>query len=61
MHKSLVQRREGMIGDGLQLTLDADHWNAARPTEVIEIDMNLAEEIEWRKAAPDEDDEKKAS
>lgn len=56
MHKSLMQRREGMIGDGLQLTRDADHWNSARPGEPIQIDLNLSEEVEWRKNAPDDDD-----
>lgn len=56
MHKSLMQRRESMIGDGLQLTRDADHWNSARPAEPIQIDLNLADEVEWRKNAPDEGD-----
>jgi len=59
MHRSLMQRREQMIGDGLQLSLDADHWNSARPGEQIQIDLNFTDDVEWRKNAPDE--EKKAS
>ena len=54
MHKSLIQRREQMIGDGLQLTLDADHWNSINPTEnPIVIPMDFTDDVEWRKNAPD--------
>jgi hypothetical protein len=28
MLRALVQRREQMVGDGVQLALDADHWNS---------------------------------
>ena len=31
MLKSLVSRREQMIGDGLQLTYDAEHWKSGLP------------------------------
>jgi hypothetical protein len=61
MHRSLMQRREQMIGDGLQLTRDADHWNSARPSEPIQIDLNLSDEVEWRKNAPDEGDDPRPS
>jgi hypothetical protein len=62
MHKSLTQRREQMIGDGLQLCFDAAHWSSTHPDEEpIEPDMNLTDEIEWRQNSPDEDEEKKAS
>ncbi|VVE64575.1 hypothetical protein PCA31118_01651 [Pandoraea captiosa] len=58
MHKSLINRREQMIGDGLQLTLDSDHWNSIHPEEEpITIPMDFTEDIEWRKNAPDEEDE----
>jgi hypothetical protein len=58
MLKSLVNRREQMVGDGLQLTLDADHWNANNPAEKpIEIPMDLTLDIEWRKNAPDDEEE----
>jgi hypothetical protein len=61
MLKSLIQRREQMIGDGLQLTFDQDHWNDVKKPdeEVIDIPMDLTDDILWRKNAPDED--KKAS
>jgi hypothetical protein len=57
MLKSLINRREQMVGDGLQLSLDLDHWNATHPTEKpIEIPMDLTLDIEWRKNAPDEEE-----
>jgi hypothetical protein len=60
MVKALGLRREQMIGDGLQLTRDAEHWNRINAEqEPIQLDMDLTDEIEWRKNAPGED--KKAS
>lgn len=57
MVKAINGRREQMIGDGLQLTLDADHWNSINATEeAIKPDMDLTDEIEWRKNAPGEDE-----
>ena len=57
MHKSLVQRREQMVGDGLQLTLDMDHWNRVNPKEEpIELPMDLSPDIEWRKNVSGEDE-----
>ena len=54
--KSLVHRREQMVDDGLQLTLDLEHWNRANPNEEpIELPMDLTLDIEWRKNTPDED------
>lgn len=56
MIKSLVNRREQMVGDGLQLTLDQDHWNSIHPDEEpINLPMDLTVDIEWRKNAPGED------
>ena len=55
MHKSLVMRREQMIDDGVQLTLDSDHWNRICPDEEpITMLMDFTEDIEWRKNAPEE-------
>lgn len=60
MEKCLKGRRDQMIGDGLQATLDQDHWNRIHPEEApIQLDFDLTEEIQWRLNAPDED--KKAS
>lgn len=57
MQVSLVNRREQMVSDGLMLTYDQDHWNAAHPTEeAIQLPMDLSFDIELRKSAPDEDD-----
>lgn len=52
MHKSLVNRREQMVGDGLQLTLDADHWNQINPNEEpIQLPLDFTQDVEWRKNA----------
>lgn len=56
MHKSLVVRREQMVGDGVQLTFDAMHWNDVHPNEEpINLPMDLGPDIEWRINAPFED------
>src|SRR3954447_12263054 len=53
IHKSLINRREQMVGDGLQLTLDAAYWNGLHPDEEpIELPMDLTPDIEWRMNAP---------
>ena len=55
--KSLMNRREQMVGDGLQLTLDADHWNTIHTDEdPIAIPLDLTDDVEWRKNAPDADE-----
>ncbi len=59
MYKSLVMRREQMVGDGLQLTLDADHWNNIHPgEEPIIVPMDFTDDITWRKNAPEEKPER---
>ena len=57
MHKSAVQRREQMVGDGVQLTLDLRYWNKIHSNEEpIDLTMDLSLDVEWRLNAPDEDD-----
>ena len=52
MIKAVGKRREQMIGDGLQLTLDLEHWNRINPNqEPLAAEMDLRDEIEWRKNA----------
>jgi hypothetical protein len=54
--KAFVQRREQMIGDGLQLTFDVMHWNRVNENDhPIEMPMDFTEDIAWRLNAPDED------
>lgn len=56
MHMSLQKRREQMVGDAVQLTFDADHWNSINPTqEPIELPLDLAPDVEWAKNTPNED------
>ena len=55
MLKSLMNRREQMVGDGLQLTLDADHWNSEHSNEEpIQIPLDFTDDIMWRKNGPTE-------
>lgn len=58
MLKSAVTRREQMVGDGLQLSLDIMHWNRINADkEPIELPMDLTFDIELRLNAPDDDEE----
>lgn len=55
MHKSLINRREQIVGDALQLSLDADHWNSIHSDEeAIQIPLDFTDDVEWRKNAPEE-------
>src|SRR6202030_4003527 len=50
MHKSLVNRREQIVGDVVQLTFDAEHWNRIHPTdEPIIMPADFTDDVEWRK------------
>jgi hypothetical protein len=56
MLKSLVNRREQMVSDGVQLTFDMEHWNRVNSDkEPIALPMDLTFDIEWRKNAEDDD------
>lgn len=56
MHKSLVQRRGQMVGDGVRFTFDLMFWNKIHPDEEpIDLPMNLSPDIEWRLNAPDDE------
>ena len=58
MHKSLINRREQMVSDGLQLTFDATYWNKYHPDEQpIELPMDLTDDIQWRINAPKDGEE----
>ncbi|SRR5258708_2025336 len=58
MLKSLMKRRDQMVGDGLMLSYDADHWNATHPAdEPIQIPLDFTDDVEWRKNAPDDEEE----
>lgn len=56
--KSAVMRREQMVDDGVQLTLDLEHWNSQRPAEQhVHLPMDLQPDIDWRRASIDHKDE----
>ena len=58
MLKSLVKRREQMIGDGLQLTFDSMFWNSLHPEEEpINLPMDFTPDIEWRLNSSDDSEE----
>jgi hypothetical protein len=62
MRKSMVRRREQMVDDGVMLSLDQDHWNSMRPShEQIDLPLDFAQDVEWRKNAMDADDDKKVA
>src|SRR5258708_10882489 len=47
MLKSAVMRREQMVGDALQLTLDLAHWNSVNPKEEpIELPLDFTEDVQ---------------
>jgi hypothetical protein len=54
MWKSSVWRREQMVSDGYNLTLDLDHWNCVNPDkELIQLPMDLTLDVEIRKVSDD--------
>lgn len=60
--KSAVMRREQMVDDGVQLSLDLDHWNGVRcETERVDLPWDLTMDIEIRKASLNGDDETEAA
>jgi hypothetical protein len=53
MQKSLMNRREQMVSDGVQLTFDELFWRKCHPGEnPIELPMDLSPDIEWRLNTP---------
>ncbi|MDP1773027.1 MAG: hypothetical protein Q8L15_12145 [Methylobacter sp.] len=53
--KAFVQRREHMVGEAVQLTLDVDHWNIVNPLEEpILMPIDFTDDVEERLNAPDE-------
>nr|VFK01791.1 MAG: hypothetical protein BECKH772A_GA0070896_102412 [Candidatus Kentron sp. H]VFK02030.1 MAG: hypothetical protein BECKH772B_GA0070898_102572 [Candidatus Kentron sp. H]VFK05119.1 MAG: hypothetical protein BECKH772C_GA0070978_102382 [Candidatus Kentron sp. H] len=56
--KAFVQRREQMVGDAFQLTLDLTHWNSVnQDKEPIDMPMDFTDDVEWRLNAPTDLDE----
>lgn len=60
-HKSLTQYRDQMVGEAVQMTLTADHWNRMNPNdERINMELDFGPDVEWEMNAPIEEDEKVA-
>ncbi len=52
MLKSVSMRREQIVGDGLLLSYDVDHWNSVNPDEEpIQLELDFTDDIAWRKNA----------
>lgn len=59
MLASLVNRREQMVGDACQLSFDAEHWSRVNPDkEPINLPMDFTQDVEWRRNAPGDEEEK---
>lgn len=57
-HRALQQRREQMVGDAVQLTFDAMHWNRINENEEpIVMPLDFTDDVEWRINAPSDDQE----
>ena len=53
MVKSLMGRRQQIVGDALQLALDADHWNSLHSVqEPIQLPLDFTDDVVWAKNAP---------
>ena len=47
-----------MIGEAVQMTLTADHWNRKNPgEEPINMELDFGPDVTWRLAGPNEDEE----
>lgn len=58
MLKNVALRREQMIGDGLQLTYDANHWNRVHPNEEpVQVELDFTDEVQWKMNTPKEGEE----
>ncbi len=56
IHRSLVNRREQIIGDVVQLAFDAEHWNNIHPDEQpITMETDYTDDLEWRMNSEDEE------
>lgn len=54
--KAFVQRREQMVGDAVQLSLDVTHWNSVHESEEpIVMPLDFTDDVEWRLNAPSQD------
>jgi hypothetical protein len=59
--KSFTQRRQQIVGDCLRLTLDCDHFTAARPDEEpIQMPLDFTDDVAERKALLSRDDDAEA-
>ena len=59
MVMAVVKYREQMIGEAVIGTNTVEHWNRMHPDQLpIPFPLDLADETEWRRNAPPDEDEK---
>lgn len=55
--KAFVQRREHMVGEAVQLTLDVNHWNSINShEEPIFMPMDFTDDVDERLNSPDDEE-----
>ncbi len=53
MLQSMTNRREQMVGDAFQLTIDSEYWNRINPKEEpIQMELDFAFDVELRRNSP---------
>jgi hypothetical protein len=58
MLKCLINHREQMVGEAIQISRDTEHWNRIHPREEpIQIPLDFTDDVIWRENAPSEDEE----
>lgn len=61
MVKCLINHRDQMVGEALQISRDTNHWNRTHPDdEPIQIPLDFTEDVEWARNAPTDDEEEEA-
>jgi hypothetical protein len=56
MRKSLVNKREQMVGEAVRHTVDMEHWNRINPDEEpLQFPLDFTDDVESRRNAPGED------
>jgi hypothetical protein len=57
MWKSLINKREQMVGEAVRVADDQDHWNRINPSqEPINVPLDFGPDVEWSRNAPGEDE-----
>ncbi len=51
--KNVALRRDQMVGDALQVSIDVMHWNRVNPNEEpVQVELDFGPDVEWKLNAP---------